>query len=467
MKYDAIVIGAGPGGYVAGIRLGQLKRKVLVVEKKYIGGVCLNVGCIPTKALIHSAHLLSKIKNAKRTMGLKINDDISYDIETLRKWKDKAVNKLTKGVEFLWKSNGVEWIKGFAKILNENSVEVIKEDGESKIFETENIIIATGSYPAIIPGFEPDGKYIWTSDDAVSLPFIPSKLIILGAGAIGLEFAYIYKNLGSDVEVYELMPQILPGIDKEMADELEKILKKEGIKIYTNAKAKELIKENGKIKMKVEVQNKEQIAEGNVLLLAVGRKPYTAGLNLENINVEIDNRGFIKVDKKRRTNIKNIFAIGDVAGMPLLAHKASREGIVAAEVISGVENEYSPLAVPAVVYTIPELLTVGFSEEEAIQRNLKIKIGKFPFSANGKAVASDEIYGFVKIIVNEENDEIVGIHILGPEASSMAGEASLAVEKRIKAEDLGKCIHPHPTLSEAIMEAAENVHKRAIHIVNK
>ncbi|MEO0241114.1 MAG: dihydrolipoyl dehydrogenase [candidate division WOR-3 bacterium] len=467
MKYDAIVIGAGPGGYVAGIRLGQFKRKVLVVEKKYIGGVCLNVGCIPTKALIHSAHLLSKIKNAKRTMGLKINDDISYDIETLRKWKDKAVNKLTKGVEFLWKSNGVEWIKGFAKILNENSVEVIKEDGESKIFETENIIIATGSYPAIIPGFEPDGKYIWTSDDAVSLPFIPSKLIILGAGAIGLEFAYIYKNLGSDVEVYELMPQILPGIDKEMADELEKILKKEGIKIYTNAKAKELIKENGKIKMKVEVQNKEQIAEGNVLLLAVGRKPYTAGLNLENINVEIDNRGFIKVDKKRRTNIKNIFAIGDVAGMPLLAHKASREGIVAAEVISGVENEYSPLAVPAVVYTIPELLTVGFSEEEAIQRNLKIKIGKFPFSANGKAVASDEIYGFVKIIVNEENDEIVGIHILGPEASSMAGEASLAVEKRIKAEDLGKCIHPHPTLSEAIMEAAENVHKRAIHIVNK
>ncbi len=467
MKYDAIVIGAGPGGYVAGIRLGQFKRKVLVVEKKYIGGVCLNVGCIPTKALIHSAHLLSKIKNAKRTMGLKINDDISYDIETLRKWKDKAVNKLTKGVEFLWKSNGVEWIKGFAKILNENSVEVIKEDGESKIFETENIIIATGSYPAIIPGFEPDGKYIWTSDDAVSLPFIPSKLIILGAGAIGLEFAYIYKNLGSDVEVYELMPQILPGIDKEMADELEKILKKEGIKIYTNAKAKELIKENGKIKMKVEVQNKEQIAEGNVLLLAVGRKPYTRELNLENINVEIDNRGFIKVDKKRRTNIKNIFAIGDVAGMPLLAHKASREGIVAAEVISGVENEYSPLAVPAVVYTIPELLTVGFSEEEAIQRNLKIKIGKFPFSANGKAVASDEIYGFVKIIVNEENDEIVGIHILGPEASSMAGEASLAVEKRIKAEDLGKCIHPHPTLSEAIMEAAENVHKRAIHIVNK
>lgn len=467
MNYDAIIIGAGPGGYVAGIRLGQLKKRVLVVEKKYVGGVCLNVGCIPTKALIHSAHLLSKIRNAKKTMGLKINEDVSYDIEILRKWKDKAVSKLTKGVEFLWKSNGVEWVKGFAKILNEKSVEVIKEDGASFIFETDNIIIATGSSPAIIPGFEPDGEYVWTSDDAVSLPFVPKKLIILGAGAIGLEFAYIYKNLGSDVEIYELMPQILPGIDKEMADELEKILKREGIKIYTNSRAKELIKEDGKIKMRVEVQGSEKIVEGERLLLAVGRKPYTAGLNLENINIGIDNRGFIKVDKKRRTNIKNIFAIGDVTGMPLLAHKASKEGIVAAETISGIESEYDPVAIPAVVYTIPELLTVGISEEEANEKNLKIKIGKFPFSANGKAVASDEIHGFVKIIADAESDQILGIHILGPEASSMAGEASLAVEKKIKAEDLGKCIHPHPTLSEAIMEAAENVHKRAIHIINK
>jgi len=466
MKYDVIVIGAGPGGYVAGIRLGQLGKKVLVVEKKHIGGVCLNVGCIPTKALIHSAHLISKINEARKEMGLEIEGNFYYNIEKLRNWKDKCVKKLTKGVEFLFKSNNVDFIKGEAKILDERKIEVIKENGEVEKYETENIIIATGSIPAFIPGFEPDGKYIWTSDDAVSLPYVPKKLLILGAGAIGLEFAYIYKNLGSDVEIYELMPQILPGVDKEMAFELEKCLKRYGIKIYTEAIAKEIIKEDGKIKMKVELKGVQKIVEGDVLLLAVGRKPNSKNLNLEKIGIDVDNRGFIKVDKKRRTNIKNIFAIGDIAGMPLLAHKASKEGIVAAEVISGIEIEYNPLAVPIVTYTVPELLIVGISEEEAKEKNLSIKVGKFPFSANGKAITSGEIYGFVKIIVNE-NDEIIGLHILGPEASSMAGEASLVVEKKVKAEELGKVIHPHPTLSEAIMEAAENVHKKAIHIVNK
>jgi|Deesub1362A_J573_1020465.scaffolds.fasta_scaffold00141_2 dihydrolipoamide dehydrogenase len=467
MKYDVIIIGGGPGGYVAGIRLGQLGKRVLVIEKKYVGGTCLNVGCIPTKALIHSAHLLSQIKHAKKNMGLKVEGEIFYDLDTLRKWKERVVTKLTKGVEFLWKKNSVEWVKGTARLLSENKVEVIKEDGSTEVFESENIIIATGSYPAVILGFEPDGKYIWTSDDAVLLPQIPEKMIILGAGAIGLEFAYIYKNLGSEVEVYELMPQILPGVDKEMADELEKILKKKGIKIYTNARAKGGEKKNGKIEMRVEIEGTEKTVHGNVLLLAVGRKPNIKDLNLEKVGVEVDKRGFIKVDKKRRTSVKNIYAIGDVAEMPLLAHKASREGIVAAEVIAGYNSEYEPQVVPAVVYTVPELLIAGISDEEAKERGMKIRIGRFPFSTNGKALCSGEIEGFVKIIADAETDKVLGIHILGPEASTMAGEAVLAIEMDAQTEDIGLSIHPHPTLCEAVMEAAENLHKRAIHILNK
>ncbi|MEN3045802.1 MAG: dihydrolipoyl dehydrogenase [Candidatus Hydrothermales bacterium] len=466
MKYKAIVIGAGPGGYVCAIRLGQLGIKSLVVDKKFIGGVCLNVGCVPTKALIYASHIIETNEKAKKEMGLIINES-KFDLEKLRDWKEKIINRLTNGILSLWKHSGIEFIKGEAIFESEKKIKVKTESGEIKEFEGENIVIATGSDPAILKGFEPDGKYIWTSDDAVALKEIPKKLLILGGGAIGIEFAYIYKNFGSDVEVIEIMDQILPGMDKEMVQELTKILKRKGIKIYTERRAKEVSVKNGKVNLLVEYKDKEEIYEGDVLLLSVGRKPNSKIEGIDKLDIKIDERGFIKVDKKRRANEKGVFAIGDVAGPPLLAHKASKEGIVAAEVIAGLNSEFDPRAIPLVVYTIPEFASVGLTEEEAKSKGIDIAIGKFPLVANGRALTQNESMGLAKIIVNRENDEILGIHILSPEASSMICEAALAIEMGATSEDIALTIHPHPTFGEILMEAAENVYKKAIHIINK
>jgi dihydrolipoamide dehydrogenase len=466
MDYKAIVIGAGPGGYVCAIRLGQLGIKTLVVDKKYIGGVCLNVGCIPTKALIHAAHIIEMNEKAKKNMGFGF-ENFKYDIDKLRTWKDGIVRRLTTGIMGLWKANGVDFMKGEAKIKDNNTVEIKTENGEVKEIKTENVVIATGSSPFILKGFEPDGEFIWTSDDAVSLKKVPEKLLILGGGAIGLEFAYVYKNLGSEVTVIELMPQILPGMDTEMVNELSKVLRRKGIKVYTEARAKEVSKKNGKIELLVDVKGKEQVFEGDVLLVSVGRRPNSENIGLENAGVNKNEKGFIPVDKKRRTNVSNIFAIGDVAEPPLLAHKASREGVVAAEVIAGKNSEFDPKVIPGVVYTQPEFASVGMTEEEVKEKGIDYKVGKFPIIASGRALAYGESIGLAKIIVNKENDEVLGVHILSPEASSIIGEGALAIEMSATAEDIGLTIHPHPTLGEILMEAAENVHKRAIHIINK
>ncbi len=466
MDYKTIVIGAGPGGYVCAIRLGQLGIKTLVVDKKYVGGVCLNVGCIPTKALIHVSHIIEMNKKAQKEIGFEF-DNFKFDIEKIRKWKDGIVKRLTTGIMNLWKANGVDFIKGEAKILDKNTVEIKKETGEVERFKTDDIVIATGSSPFILKGFEPDGETIWTSDDAVSLKKIPQKLLILGGGAIGLEFAYVYRNLGSDVVVIELMPQILPGMDKEMVNELAKVLRRKGIKIYTESRAKEVNKKNGKIELVVDIKGKEQIFEGDVLLVSIGRKPNSANMGIENIGVKLDEKGFIKVDKKRRTNIENIFAIGDVTEPPLLAHKASREGVVVAEVIAGKDSIFDPKTIPGVVYTQPEFASCGLTEEEAREKGIDIEVGKFPLIANGRALSYGESMGLAKIIVNKENDEILGVHILSPEASSIIGEGALAIEMSAKAKDIGLTIHPHPTFGEILMEAAENVHKKAIHILNR
>ncbi len=463
MDYDVIIIGAGPGGYVSAIRLGQLGKKVLVIEKKYLGGVCLNEGCIPVKALVYASHLREKVNYAKKEMGFLVKDE-GFEIEKLRIWKDRVVERLKRGIETLFKNYKIEWIMGEGRLIDKNSVEVSFQ-GEKKVFTADFTIIATGSKPLSLPGFEPDGELIWTSTQAVSLSKIPSKLIILGAGAIGLEFAYIYKNLGSDVEIYEIMPQILPGADREMAEELRKVLTRKGIKIYLNAKAIGIEKKGDSLDLILEVDGKEERRGGEVLLLAVGRAPVFDGIEPGRIGIKTDGK-FIITDSQMRASIPNIFAIGDVTGPPLLAHRASKQGIVAAEAIAGLDAKFEPKVIPNVVYTEPQLASVGISEEEAKEREIKYSIGKFPFIANGKAVSSGETSGFVKIVGELNTNKILGVHILGPEASSLIGEGLVAMEMSGELHHLADPIHPHPSLCEAIMEAGENFFKKAIHILN-
>jgi len=460
IKTELAIIGAGPGGYVAGIRAGQLGIKTVIIEKNYLGGVCLNVGCIPTKALLYASEIFLNSKHASK-MGIEISD-IKLNLNALNNWKKQVVDKLVSGVNFLLKNNNVEIIFGEAKFLDKNNLIVKTQNGNIKV-NAKYIIIATGSRPADLPNIKRDGNLIWNSDDAVEMKEIPKKLLIIGAGAVGLEFASIYSRLGSEVVIVEIAEQILPNSDKECANILKRALEKQNIKIFTKSKVlgyKDNIFE-------IQIDNKVEKMEFDKVLLAVGRKPNTDNLNLESVGIKLDEKGFILVNEKLQTNIENIYAIGDVKGQPLLAHKASKEGIIAVEVIAGIEKFYDIKFIPNVVYTNPEFASVGLSEEEARKKGYKIKIGKFPLTANGKALSMNAIDGIAKIIVNEENDEILGIHIVSPEASSLISEGTLAMESYLSAEDIALTIHPHPSISEILMEASENVYKKAIHILNK
>ncbi len=460
IKTELAIIGAGPGGYVAGIRAGQLGIKTIIIEKNYLGGVCLNVGCIPTKALLHATEILLNIKNSSK-MGIEIND-LKLDIKKLNSWKNSIIDKLVSGINFLLKNYNVEVVFGEAKFIDEKTLAVKTKNGDIKIV-SKYIIIATGSKPSELPNIKRDGNFIWNSDDAVALREIPKRLLIIGAGAVGLEFASIYSRLGSEVTVIEIAKQILPGIDTECANILKRALEKQNIKIFTNSKVIGY-KENV---FEIEIEGNIKSFEFDKVLLAVGRKPNVENLNLESLGISLNEKGFIKVNKKLQTNIENIYAIGDVIGQPLLAHKAEKEGIAAVEIIAGIESVYDVKYIPSVVYTNPELASVGLSEEEAKKNGYKIKIGKFPISANGKALSMNITDGLAKIITNEENDEILGIHIVSPEASSLISEGTLAMESYLTSEDIALTIHPHPSISEILMEAAENVKKKAIHIINK
>jgi len=460
-----VVIGAGPAGYVCAIRLAQLGQEVTVVEKSYLGGTCLNVGCIPSKAMIAAGALMEKIAHAK-AMGISVSD-LELDVEKLVGWKGGIVNKLTGGVGGLLKNHGVEVVMGSATLASETEVEIEQEDGAKTTLTADDIVIATGSSPIEIPGFEFDEEYVWSSTGALQPNRVPEHLIVIGGGYIGLELGIMFRHLGSQVTVIEATPGALPGQDRDCVKIIERSLKKKKIKLLTETSAKGYEERDGKLHVQVETKKGEETIECDQIASTVGRRPFSEGLGLENVGLELDERGFLPVDDQMRTSIPNVYAIGDIAGQPMLAHKGSKEGLVAAAVIAGQPEQYDARCVPAVIFTAPEMASVGLQEDEAREAGHEIVTGQFPFAASGRAMSLMETEGFVKIIADAETDEVLGVHMVGPEVTELIAEAALAIEMGATSEDIARTIHAHPTLPEAMMEAAEAVHTMAVHIYQK
>jgi dihydrolipoamide dehydrogenase len=465
--YDAIVIGGGPGGYVCAIRLGQLKQKTLCIEKDQPGGVCLNWGCIPSKALISAAHLYEKSK-AGAAMGIKVSG-VEVDAGAMQDWKEGIVKRLTGGVRSLVKANGAELMAGTATITGPNTVEVKLPDGTvEKVEATKGIVIATGATTIEIPTFKFDGAQIIGAKEAVSLRHIPKRMLVIGGGIIGLELGMVYQAFGSELTVVEALPDILNGVDPDCAKVVERRIVKRGGKIHKNAKAVGYTKQSdGSLAVAIEIDGKQQTIACDVVLVAVGMRPNSKDLGLDKVGVMIDKRGFIPTDKTGKTSIPSIYAIGDVSGPPLLAHKASKEGEVVAEVIAGHKAEKDWAAMPGAIFTDPEIAMVGLTAEEAKAKGIDVAIGKFPFSVLGRAMALNETEGFVKVIADKNTKQVLGVHIVGPEASTMISEGALALEMAAFLEDLSFTIHPHPTLGEALMEASAHAMGAAIHIANR
>ncbi|WP_437325756.1 dihydrolipoyl dehydrogenase [Sorangium sp. So ce381] len=465
--YDAIVIGAGPGGYPCAIRLAQLKQKVLCIEKENVGGVCLNWGCIPSKALISAAHLYEK-SQAGAAMGIKVSG-VELDANKMQDWKEGIVKKLTGGVGSLLKGNGADVVNGTATVVGPKRVDVTRADGSVEQFEaTKAIVIATGSTTIEIPTFKFDGDTIIGAKEAVSLRRVPKRLMVIGGGVIGLELGMVYQAFGAELIVVEALPELLTGVDPDCTKIVERKILKRGGTIHKNAKALGYEKQkDGSVGVKIQAEGKEQTIVVDTVLVAVGMRPSSKGLGLEKVGVTVDQRGFVPTDKFCRTNVPSIYAIGDVSGPPLLAHKATKEGEIAAEVIAGHKAEKDWVAIPGAIFTDPEIATVGLTEAEAKAKGLEVSIGKFPFSVLGKAMAMNETEGFVKIVADKKTKQVLGVHIVGPEASTMISEASLSLEMAAFLEDISLTIHPHPTLGESLMEAAAHAMGAAIHIANR
>ena len=470
MPYDLVVIGTGPGGYVCAIRAAQLGLKVAVVEKdKTFGGTCLNVGCIPSKAMLHASHLFEDAGQAFAGMGIGVSKP-KLDLAQMMKFKQEGVDGNVKGVEFLFKKNKIDSFRGKGRITAPGKVEVGAGTGngksKSETIETKAIVIATGSDVARLPGIEIDEKRIVSSTGALELSKVPERLLVVGAGVIGLELGSVWRRLGAKVEVVEFLDRILPGMDGEIARQFQRIQEKQGVKFRLSSKVTGVDAKGKTLKAAVEpaAGGKSETLEADVVLVAIGRVPYTDGLGLAELGVAIDNRKRVVVDEHFQTNVQGIFAIGDAIAGPMLAHKAEDEGVAVAEILVGQAGQVNHDAIPSVIYTYPEVASVGKTEEELKEAGVQYRAGKFPFTANARTKVNKTTDGFVKILADAATDRVLGAHIIGVDAGTLIAEVTLAIEFGASAEDIARTCHAHPTLPEAVKEAALAVAKRAIHM---
>jgi dihydrolipoamide dehydrogenase len=464
MAYDLVVIGSGPGGYVCAIRAAQLGLKTAVVEKdKTFGGTCLNIGCIPSKALLHASELFEEAGHDFAKMGIRVGAP-ALDLAAMMKFKDEGVDGNVKGVAYLFKKNKIDSFQGVGRITAPGKVEVTSADGKRETVETKNIVIATGSDVARLKGIEIDEKRIVSSTGALLLPKVPEKLLVVGAGVIGLELGSVWRRLGSQVLVVEFLDRILPGMDLDVARSFQRLQQKQGITFKLSSKVTAIDSSGAALKASVEpaAGGAAETIEADVALIAIGRVPYTQGLGLDTAGVKLDNRGRVAVDAHYATLVPGIYAIGDVIAGPMLAHKAEDEGIAVAEIIAGRAGHVNYDVIPNVIYTFPEVASVGKSEEELKAADIAYNVGKFPFTANGRAKVNQQTDGFVKILADAKTDRVLGVHIVGADAGNMIAEAAVAMEFGASSEDIARTCHPHPTLTEAVKEAAMAVEKRAI-----
>jgi dihydrolipoamide dehydrogenase len=462
-SFDVVVIGSGPGGYVGAIRAAQLGLKTAVIEKdKTFGGTCLNVGCIPSKALLQSSEYFYEASHDFANHGIKL-DGVSLDLPTMMARKDKIVKDLTGGVEFLFKKNKITSLKGYGKILSATTVEITAADGTKSVIESKNIVIATGSVPVELPFLKYDEKKILSSTGALALDYVPKEMIVVGGGVIGLEMGSVWARLGTKVTVIEFADKICSMIDQDCMNVLLRSMKKMGMAFLTSTKVTGSRSAGGRVELDFEAlaDGKKGSIQGDVVLVSTGRKPFTEGLGLENVGVQLDERGRVKTNNHFQTNVPTIFAIGDVIIGPMLAHKAEDEGVAVAELIATGHGHVNYATVPSVVYTHPEIASVGLTEAQAKDQGIEVAVGKFQFAANGRAKARGATEGFVKIVADKRTDRIIGGHIVGAGASELLGEIIVAMEFGGSSEDLGRSFHSHPTMSEVIREAALNVDKRA------